>query len=711
MKIKVKKSKKKKAEVAKDYNLADIVEAPVKTEKKKKHTGIIVIGTVLLSLVVIAVVLAFGVYRGMNIWAYGELGEGLPDASVFLKGKGDIKYVGSNDVSLTEEGSYFLTVDKDGAVRKVLLVVRDTKAPEANTDDITITIDDTMTPETLLSDIKEAGEYTLEWKVKPEFGKAGDYVAEINAEDNHGNSGVIKVNVKILGAVERFTYEAGTARPTVRDFMVVERDEAEFATDMSGIKWNVPDEYEVEISFDGKTYSSILEIVDTTAPVPDKICAATVKGTEVKADAFTLGFDDATEVTSELTEDVDVSKTGVTTAKLLATDAGGNTTEFEAQLIVADKILELEADNKSLTEKELKALIPTEYKGYSIDYEASDTDFALTELGAHALYITKGTEKALIALYVKDTTAPTAEGIECPCSTGYYCEPIKFVTNIVDMSSVKAEFAAEPDWNTEGTQDVEIILTDRSGNTAKIAAKAVISPDKTAPVIYAARDRYCYVGDAVAYFKEVFAEDNADPEPVIDVDKSKVDAKTAGTYDVTYTATDAEGNSSSVTVKFTFIEKTVTEEKLQEAVDTVTKKIFTEGMSTADKLLAIFNYCYDNITYWGDSDKTDLYGEAYRGLTEGVGDCYTFFAATYALLQETDAQILTVERMNGKTQHFWCLVNIGTGWYHFDTCNVGPQHYKCFMKMNSDLSPLSPQYWVFNESLYPEVATTPFVMP
>ena len=70
--------------------------------------------------------------------------------------------------------------------------------------------------------------------------------------------------------------------------------------------------------------------------------------------------------------------------------------------------------------------------------------------------------------------------------------------------------------------------------------RAIIAPDTTAPVIYAARDRYCYVGEAVSYFKEVFAEDNADPEPEIEVDKSKVDAKTAGTYDVTYTATDHE---------------------------------------------------------------------------------------------------------------------------------------------------------------------------
>lgn len=57
------------------------------------------------------------------------------------------------------------------------------------------------------------------------------------------------------------------------------------------------------------------------------------------------------------------------------------------------------------------------------------------------------------------------------------------------------------------------MLTDRAGNETTVEAKAIIAPDTTAPVIYAARDRYCYVGEAVSYFKEVFAEDNADPEP------------------------------------------------------------------------------------------------------------------------------------------------------------------------------------------------------
>lgn len=352
------------------------------------------------------------------------------------------------------------------------------------------------------------------------------------------------------------------------------------------------------------------------------------------------------------------------------------------------------------------AALGGDYAGYKMESEP----FERTSLGAHAMVFAKGDEKINVGVVIKDTVAPTAEGIDCQCSTGYYCEPIKFVTNVADMSKVTAKFVNEPDWSVEGEQNVQIVLTDRAGNETTVEAKAIIAPDTTAPVIYAARDRYCYVGEAVSYFKEVFAEDNADPEPEIEVDKSKVDAKTAGTYDVTYTATDHEGNTSSVTVKYTFVEKKIDDAKLDEAVDKVIGEIITDDMSVPEQAYAIFDYCYSNIIYTGTSDKTDWKSEAYRGLTEGVGDCFTFYSASYALLQKIDCQVLSVERLNGKTQHFWCLVNLGTGWYHFDACNVGPEHLRCFMKTSEELVKYSVQYWRFDTSLYPPLETTPYSM-
>lgn len=677
-------------------------------KKGKLPKWAIVLICIVAALAIIAAFVAFVIYADFYMVLYAELGDGAPKASDFLKDGRDASYIGTPDVSLTEEDSYLLTVKAGDTERKVLLIVRDTEAPTATSLDPVITIDDTISPEDALENISDASKYTVEWKTIPDFGKAGVYGAEILLCDEHDNSRTLNVKVTILGAIDVLTYEAGDPHPTLADFMVVERDDAKLLTDLgSAVKWDVPGEYKVEIGFDGKTYESIVKVVDTTPPVPDVVTAAVLKDGSVKPEDFILGCDDATAVEYEFTEAPSTGSIGTSYCTIKATDLGGNETEVKAALIVCSAIGEIEAANETVTESRILGALGSEYSYCTF----TGSLFSLTELGAHEVQLMRGSESITAAVVVKDTTPPTAAGISYSSPVGCYIEPINYVSDISDVSRVKASFITEPDWDTEGSYEVEIRLTDRGGNVTDIKATAVIEPDTTAPVIYAAKDRTCYVGEAVAYFKEVFAEDNADPEPTLTVDKSKVDYKTAGTYPVTYTAVDKDGNSASVTVNFTFVEQTIDKDTLDAAIEEVFDEIFIDNMTPTEQAYAIFKYCRNHILYTGTSDKTDLYGEAYRGIKQGVGDCYTFYAVSYCMLEKIDCQVLSVERLNGKTQHFWCLVNLGTGWYHFDTCNVGPQHYECFMKMTSDLTPLSEQYWRFDQSLYPPVETTPFVAP
>ena len=680
--------------------------------KKKKNgnkgkKGLIIAACIILAIVVLAAVVVFVVYGGRHLYLRAELGDGAPAAAEFMKNGAEASYVSEPNVSLTKEGTYIVKVKSGGKVRPELLIVRDTKAPEAELIDAKITIDDkSMDPKDAFGEIKDASEYTVKWVKQPEYGAAGVYDCRIELKDSHDNSRTVDLKVKVLGLIDVLEYEAGQPHPQLKDFMAVERDDAKLLTDLNEITWDELGDYEVKAEFGGKTYTSTLRIVDTTAPDPDIVPAAVLPDGDIKAENLVLGSGDATKVSYEFTSEPKLSQVGAVECKIKATDAGGNSVEKTGKVLVCDALVEFEASTETLTEKMLINALGADYAGYKMQ----DEGFELTSLGAHAVTIAKGDARAVIGVTVKDTTAPTAEGIACDCSTGYYCEPIKFVTNIVDMSRVTARFVNEPDWSSEGEQDVQIILTDRAGNETTVDAKAVISPDTAPPVIYAARDRYCYVGEAVAYFKEVFAEDNADPEPTIEVDKSKVDAKTAGTYEVTYTATDHEGNKSSVTVKYIFVEKKISDEQLDKQVDKVLGEILTDDMTVPEQAYAIFEYCYNNIIYSGTSDKTDWKSEAYRGMTEGVGDCFTFYATSYALLQKIDCQVLSVERLNGKTQHFWCLVNLGTGWYHFDTCNVGPEHLKCFMKTSEELVKYSIQYWRFDTTLYPALETTPYSM-
>ena len=193
-------------------------------------------------------------------------------------------------------------------------------------------------------------------------------------------------------------------------------------------------------------------------------------------------------------------------------------------------------------------------------------------------------------------------------------------------------------------------------------------PDYEPPVLTGVVNRQFYVGEGISYLKGVTAIDAVDGEVEIIVDRSKVDPKTPGEYEVTYTARDKAGNETSMTAIITLSEVKVTEEQLDEAAEQVLAEITTEDMTMEEKAWEIYKYVNTHVRYWDSSDKKDWRAEAYRGITEGWGDCFTYFSVSQILLTKIGAEILPVERMGGVSRHYWHIINLGGGWYHFDAC-------------------------------------------
>ena len=49
------------------------------------------------------------------------------------------------------------------------------------------------------------------------------------------------------------------------------------------------------------------------------------------------------------------------------------------------------------------------------------------------------------------------------------------------------------------------------------------------------------------------------------------------------------------------------------------------------------------------------------------GDCYVFACTAKVLLTRAGITNMDIEKIPAKTRHYWNLVDIGDGWYHFDT--------------------------------------------
>ncbi|MDE7220056.1 MAG: hypothetical protein K2O45_10625 [Oscillospiraceae bacterium] len=154
-----------------------------------------------------------------------------------------------------------------------------------------------------------------------------------------------------------------------------------------------------------------------------------------------------------------------------------------------------------------------------------------------------------------------------------------------------------------------------------------------------------------------------------------------------------------------------TQEEFDQLVADVLDAIVSEEMTSMEKAKAVFDYVHNNIRYTGHADKEDWMNGAYVGLTTGRGDCYTYYAVSRALLTALEIDNLPVERVGGKTLHFWNLVDCGDGWYHFDACprSLKMPSFLSFMVTDEQVAAFTAMagrsYYDFDGSLLPERAT------
>jgi len=206
------------------------------------------------------------------------------------------------------------------------------------------------------------------------------------------------------------------------------------------------------------------------------------------------------------------------------------------------------------------------------------------------------------------------------------------------------------------------------------------------------------------YKKGVSVTDNKDSDLTFQVDSTKVNLNKSGSYTVTYSAKDSSGNKAVKTATITVIPFVVSDEMLYEKVDKILDKIVDEGMTKREIAYEIYLWVKGHVAYTGSSDKSDWKKGAYLGIEKGLGDCFTYYAVSEALLTRAGIDNMRVTRVGGRTQHFWNLIDCGDGWYHFDTC-PNKDKIDTFMLTDAQVEEYTKKrgnnYYNFDKSLYP----------
>lgn len=346
--------------------------------------------------------------------------------------------------------------------------------------------------------------------------------------------------------------------------------------------------------------------------------------------------------------------------------------------------------------------------GFITDMSSIDT----TKPGRYPISIAVGKKEYTSTLIVSDTVAPTADAVSVTVFSGDALEATDCVENINDVTEVTVAFENEPDVVTGGESVVAIILTDAGGNETKVLTTITVLTDTQAPVIEGAEDIEAFVGDSISYKANITVTDDYDEKPSLTIDNSRVDLTTAGAYEVTYTATDAAGNSSSVTITLTLTDKPegyVEPEEVYELAQEVYDDIITDSMTDMQKAFAIYLWVRSNIGYTGDSDKSSWTIGAYDAFKNLSGDCFNYFAAAKALFDLAGIENIDIVKSDtSHSSHFWSLINLGYGWYHVDCTPRKGDGDDFFMVTDEELEAYSVEHknsHIFDSDLYPERAT------
>ncbi len=430
------------------------------------------------------------------------------------------------------------------------------------------------------------------------------------------------------------------------------------------------------------------------------------------------------ELTVEINGELDTSEPGIHKVSITVSDGKGYSMKHTASYTVRSYLYDsvrLEAGEAEVTvDKFVNTSVVSADSGLTFTFaDPEAVAAAAVSVGTHQVGIYVGDLLMTSTLIIEDTVAPTANAatVYITSATGVP-EASAFVTDIVDATEVTCTFKEEYNFNTTDDIYVVVILTDAAGNTTEITSFATCSVDTEPPVITGVKDFTVVVGGKIDdYYEGVTVTDNSGEKLKISLDKKRVNLKEVGTYEISYSATDSSGNNTIVRATVYVIEPpTVTEAELKELAASIFKKEIKTSpiMTDYEVAYAVYKWVYTNIKIEKPANPTDdPVQAAYNGLSLKSGDSFTTMSASEALLSAGGISTKRIERLiSGKNDaHYWLLVNIGDGWYHFDACkrSIGAE-FEAFMRTDDELEEFAEKYgaeyyYRFDKSKYPARGT------
>lgn len=276
----------------------------------------------------------------------------------------------------------------------------------------------------------------------------------------------------------------------------------------------------------------------------------------------------------------------------------------------------------------------------------------VNESGAGEYTVASLVDGSVCQVHVVDTTPPELSVTDLSVFKGEKVTVDDFVESCSDISGdVEVRLVTEPDINTLGRQSMTIVATDVNGNTTTVTATLAVVQDKKPPVIKGLTTLSIAKHAVPDYLAGVSAIDAADGACEVTYDDSGVDLATAGTYYVTYTSKDKDGNIATS-------KRTIVVGHDQADTDALVDSI-AAGLGSDPE--TIRDYVRNTIKYSHNDGGAD---PVWYGFTNKSGNCLVHALCLQSLLTRKgyETQLIWVTDRS----HYWLIIHLDGKWRHID---------------------------------------------
>ncbi len=470
------------------------------------------------------------------------------------------------------------------------------------------------------------------------------------------------------------TVELGTESMTLRQFLtnMAIPSRVDYVTDPGTIDLGKVGKTPVTLKHGGEEYTVTLTVQDTTAPV-----GVVEEARVIPVDGVLPGaLDLVTEVTDESAVSVYYAQDpaipedyGTISPVVVLEDAHGNKTEYITHFSFTGWLHEsvvLEFGTQLTAEMVLKN--PEKDSSY---VNLKDLEAACASIGEHTLTVSTGAAQAECLVTVRDTTAPVLTLNTVRLMPGEETDLTAFVASVSDLSGEPSVRMAHdmPDCSKEGTHTITVEAEDAYGNMTSKQTTLWVSWNLNPPKIDGVTKTLSMEKHTTPDFLAgVTATDDLDGSVPVTVDTSALNNTVAGTYYITYSATDSSGNMGQSKRKI------VVEPNEEDTAAAIAELADTLPNDPE----AIRDYVRETIAYssnWGGDDPV------WYGLTTKTGNCYVHALTLQDLLEYKgyETQLIWVTNKS----HYWLIIKLEEGWRHIDS-TPSPQHQKVSLMTDRD---------------------------